>query len=286
MRMRWRLVVVAALVGVLGACGSTPSPSGSSGPQGSSQLDKVQAAGVLRICADPEWVPALYKDESGQITGFLWAIADKMASELKVKLEWVESNWDGVLPGLQSGKCDMLMTSMTAKPARTLAVTFAKPDQIFSLGLLVRANDTRTKIEEFNTPDTTFCVQQNTLEETAVAKWFPKAQVTKLPNTTDCLLAVQANKAHAKPTDNIIGGKYAQDHPEVKMILTGVQGLGYIPSNSAVPKNDWVFKNYIDTFIMTLINEGDYKTLYEQYVGLPFTSADLQELMLQRGNTP
>src|SRR5450432_3763897 len=68
-------------------------------------IDAIKKAGVLRIGTWLQYQPEMYKDlKTGEIKGFWIEMARKMATDLGVKLEIVDSDWDGLIPGLQGGK--------------------------------------------------------------------------------------------------------------------------------------------------------------------------------------
>ena len=68
-------------------------------------IDGIKKAGVLRVGTWLQYEPEMYKDlKTGEIKGFWIEMARKMAADLGVKLEIVDSDWDGLIPGLQAGK--------------------------------------------------------------------------------------------------------------------------------------------------------------------------------------
>jgi len=44
-----------------------------------------------------------------------------------VKLKLVPTAWDGIIPALMTGKCDITISGMTITQQRNLKVTFANP---------------------------------------------------------------------------------------------------------------------------------------------------------------
>jgi len=86
-------------------------------------IDAIKKAGVLRIGTWLQYEPEMYKDlKTGEIKGFWIEMARKMATDLGVKLEIVDSDWDGLIPGLQAGKFEIVQTVTTGVGAKTMDV--------------------------------------------------------------------------------------------------------------------------------------------------------------------
>ncbi|APC18611.1 ABC transporter substrate-binding protein [Pseudomonas frederiksbergensis] len=80
---------------------------------------------VLRLGIDPTYPPLEYKNQDGTLTGFGVDIADALCAELHAKCVWVESSWDGMIPGLLARKFDAIASSMTVTPKRQEQIAFS-----------------------------------------------------------------------------------------------------------------------------------------------------------------
>lgn len=79
---------------------------------------------VLRLGVDPTYPPLEYKTPDGQLTGFGIDIANALCEELHARCVWVESSWDGMIPGLLARKFDAIASSMTITPKRMEQIAF------------------------------------------------------------------------------------------------------------------------------------------------------------------
>lgn len=242
-------------------------------------LAKIKEAGVMRACIAPEFPPDMYLDEQGNPTGFSVAYTEKMAEVLGVKVEWVQSDFQGIIAGVGSGKCDIAPGTIAPRAKRALVGTYAKVALLSVVGLAVRADDPRSTIEEFNQPDVKFAVLEGTLSEAVYDRFFSKAQVAKFSDVNAGFLEIINNRADAYPMDDTTGLSYARQQPAVKMILIGNGGLGVSPTAPFVPLGDEEFVRWIDIFFDEFINNGDYGPLFEQEMGYP---ADIPTLLLYR----
>ncbi|HIE0815746.1 TPA: transporter substrate-binding domain-containing protein, partial [Pseudomonas aeruginosa] len=79
---------------------------------------------VLRLGVDPTYPPLEYKQPDGHLAGFGIEIGEALCAELRARCEWVESNWDGIIPALLSRKIDAIVSSMTITPKRAQHIAF------------------------------------------------------------------------------------------------------------------------------------------------------------------
>jgi histidine transport system substrate-binding protein len=80
---------------------------------------------VIKLGVDPTYPPLEYKTPQGALTGFGVDIAQAMCDQMQAKCIWVESSWDGMIPGLQAKKFDAIASSMTITPQRQAQIAFS-----------------------------------------------------------------------------------------------------------------------------------------------------------------
>lgn len=79
---------------------------------------------VLRVATEGTYKPWSYKDTDGKLQGFDVDIANALCEEMHVKCEIMAQQWDGIIPGLQAGRYDAIIASMSMTPARRKQVLF------------------------------------------------------------------------------------------------------------------------------------------------------------------
>lgn len=103
-------------------------------------LDKVKAAGVLKVGTETAFAPFDFID-AGKHAGLNVDLFAEIGKELGVKIEWVTLPWDGVLPGLESGKFEMVAGPATITKARMERYRFTPPIAEATVALLKKAGD-------------------------------------------------------------------------------------------------------------------------------------------------
>ena len=84
----------------------------------------------LRFGVDASYAPFESKAADGSLTGFDIDLGNAICAKLKVKCTWVESDFDGTIPGLKANKFDGILSSMTVTPAREKVIDFS--NELFS----------------------------------------------------------------------------------------------------------------------------------------------------------
>ena len=103
-------------------------------------LAKVKAAGVMKVGTETEFAPFDYID-AGAHVGLNVDLFAEIGKELGVKVEWVALPWDGVLPGLEAGKFDMVAGPATITKARIEHYRFSPPIAEATVALMKKAGD-------------------------------------------------------------------------------------------------------------------------------------------------
>ncbi|SFB01207.1 L-arginine-binding protein/L-ornithine-binding protein [Pseudomonas sp. NFIX10] len=82
------------------------------------------AQDTLRIGIEAAYPPFASKAADGQIVGFDYDIGNALCKQMEVKCEWVEQEFDGLIPSLKVRKIDAILSSMTITEDRKKSVDF------------------------------------------------------------------------------------------------------------------------------------------------------------------
>jgi polar amino acid transport system substrate-binding protein len=243
-------------------------------------LQRIVKSGTLRACVDPEFPPEVYT-KNGQPAGFDPDLTKLVAAGLGVKVQWVQSSFDGLIAGLQSGKCDFALSGVTPRGKRALSVTFAKPTLAAAELVVVKASETRSTIAALNNKAVRFCDQAGTGSQTDQERYFPNTKRVLVPSASDCLLQLLSGKADAVISDSITGNGWLKAHRSQLKLVAENAGLPGAPVGAAVPLGDIGFATYLNVFFGEWINNGGYQPLFEKDMGY---APNMDELFRQRGN--
>lgn len=84
----------------------------------------VQAQ-TLKISTDGAYPPFSEVNDKGEMIGFDIEIGKALCAEMKRECEFVQTDWDGLIPALQTKKIDVILASMNATEERKKSVLFS-----------------------------------------------------------------------------------------------------------------------------------------------------------------
>ncbi|MFE4664085.1 ectoine/hydroxyectoine ABC transporter substrate-binding protein EhuB [Streptomyces sp. NPDC056716] len=117
--------------GLLTACSKTDAGGEAAG------LDKLKEQGYVRVAYANE-APYGY-EEDGQLKGEAPTLHREIFQALGVaELRPSFSEWDGLIPGLQAGKYDVISAGMAITPERCAKTLFSEPEFISPTALMVQ----------------------------------------------------------------------------------------------------------------------------------------------------
>jgi polar amino acid transport system substrate-binding protein len=83
--------------------------------------------GVLTVGMEISYPPLEYKDANGNPAGFDVELSKALAAKMGLKAEFVDTAWDGIFAGVDTGKYDCVISGVTVTPERLNAHNFSKP---------------------------------------------------------------------------------------------------------------------------------------------------------------
>src|SRR3989344_2224565 len=113
---------------------------------GISSVTSAQSSTVLKWGADSEGgAPYIFQDPSNPslIVGFEVDLVNELAKEMKMKAEFVQNQWDGLIPGLKRGNYDIVVNGLEITEDRKAEIFFSDPYYVTYEQLTVR-KDTHT----------------------------------------------------------------------------------------------------------------------------------------------
>lgn len=99
---------------------------------------RIKKAGEIKNGIDDAYPPMDFKNSDGELTGFDIDVDKALAARLGVKIKNTPTDWDGIIPSLQSKKFDMILSAMGITKERAKSVSFSKP--YFNGGMTIILN--------------------------------------------------------------------------------------------------------------------------------------------------
>ncbi|MEF2144480.1 MAG: transporter substrate-binding domain-containing protein [Desulfovibrionaceae bacterium] len=222
----------------------------------SSSLEKVLQRGVLKV-GFSTFVPWAMKDKKGEFVGFEIDVARRLAEDMGVKVQFVPTKWDGIIPALLSGKFDIIIGGMGITPQRNLKVNFSDPYEFTGMAIVAHRElaGNKTSLDEFNNKDVTVAVRLGTTAEKAVKNFLPQATLRQFSDEAASIQELLNGKAQCLIASNPLPRNLAVKYPEL-LYLPMERDFTQEPIGFAVRKGDPDFLNYLNNWIRVANAEG------------------------------
>ncbi|MER7504047.1 ABC transporter substrate-binding protein [Nonomuraea pusilla] len=266
-------------VWTLSACGgdtTTASPSAAAPPASpenslAAQVpDAIKSDGKLIVGTDASYPPNESVDPATQqIVGWDVDLAKAVAQKLGLTAEFQNAGFDTIIPGIQSGKYEMGVSSFTDNKEREKVVDFVTYYSAGTSWATLKGNPKQLNVEE--PCGKKIGVQQGTVQVDDINARSKKCEDAGKPKI-DVVVRKQQTEVNADLVSGKIDGMLA-DSPIIGYAVkqTGdkleILGTAYdtAPYGYAIGKNSGTMKEAVQGALKALIADGTYKSILDKY---------------------
>ncbi len=140
-------------------------------------LDEIAQRGEIRIAVQTQGAPFSFVDRNGDRTGSSVDLCKLIAQEMGVKVQFLNYDWDGLIPALLSKKADMLAADMTPTLKRAMKIAFTEPYMYTGSVVFVKQDSPIKTLDDLKKPGKKIAVLLGSTGETDAKKAFPQAEL-------------------------------------------------------------------------------------------------------------
>jgi polar amino acid transport system substrate-binding protein len=235
---------------------------------GAPVLNRIQKSGKLVLGTSGNMPLMSEKTMTGDVIGYDIDLATALASSMGVKLETKIIPFDQLIPSLESGKVDIVLSNMTMTVNRNMRVAFAGPYFVSGKCLITKEQDMAEadKAEDLKESDVTMAVIKNTTSENFVKELLPEMKRITVDNVDEGTDKVSKGEAKAMLTDFPICLSVMKRYPD-SGFQSVVSLLTYEPIGIALPANDPLFANLAENFLIRAESIGVMDALALKWFG-------------------
>jgi polar amino acid transport system substrate-binding protein len=230
----------------------------------------------LKIGVSATREPFSFVDKDGRVTGHDGELARIIGAKLNRPVEFFNMKFMALIPALQSGKVDLIVTGMTATEERKKYVDFTEPYYANAQIMLVRKNaaatpagiDSNEIAKREDIDGKRIAVLGGSAGDLAARKHFPNASFQVFVASADAALAVKARKADAFVYDKSVLLNLAEKNPELVILEQPVDKLEVA---AAINKDNSALLAEIDRVLSELKQEGVLKQLRGKWIDAKYT---------------
>ncbi len=229
-------------------------------------LKRILKRGELVVGTTGQQPPMNATNKQGTLIGLDIDLATHMAEAMGVKIKFDTMDFADLLPALEKGKVDMVVSGMTATPSRNTRIAFVGPYFVSGKGLLAKAAryaDMQAN-EGLNAPSVTVTALKQSTSQKFAETLMPKAQLVLTDSYDDAIELILNGKADVMVADYPFCALTAYRFQD-KALAAGKSPLTFEPLGIAMTE-DTLLINWVQNFLITLEGSGELKKMHEKWM--------------------
>ena len=233
---------------------------------GGTQKDAASSAEkVLRVGTTADFAPFEFQDADGKdYQGFDMDLIRAVGKEMGYKVEIQNLNFDGLIPSLETGNVDIVVSGMSINDERKAKVLFSEP--YYQSGLTIIVKKDNTSINTFK--DLTgkkVAVQIGTTSAKEV-KTLGNVEVKEFNSSADTFMELKAGGV-----DAVVNDRPVNDYYILKSGEKDVRALDELLTSEdyglAINKNNEDLQKKVNDALASLKKSGEYDKIFAKWFG-------------------
>ncbi|MEM1060147.1 MAG: transporter substrate-binding domain-containing protein [Verrucomicrobiota bacterium] len=250
----WPLAAVLCLAGCGGGEGGSAPPSAEASGGGEPLIVGMELA----------YPPFEMTATDGEPAGLSVDLARALAEDLGRPLEIENIQFAGLIPALQSGRIDLIISSMTATEERAKSVAFSEPYAKIGLAMLVPEDSLIDGVEDLDAAGEKVAVKRGTTSQVYAAEHLKDARMMVFDRADAAVTEVVQNRADAFIYDQLSIYRYARRHPDTtRPVLTAIEEEAWA---IALRQSDTELLGQVNAFLTKFKEDGGFERLGDRYL--------------------
>ncbi len=226
--------------------------------------DEIKKRGVIRVgvlAGEPPWG---FTNEKGEPVGVDVDVANLLAKDLGVKIEWERVIVSSRIPALMTSKVDVLIASMGMFPDRAKVVQFTRP-YVANVNMVVAAKDKKIATYADLKPYKVGVNRGNVIDIEVTKNAPPGTEIFRFDDDASAVQALRSGQVEAiglalYPLRML--DQTAPGHPYEKKIVVNNQWTGI-----AHRKGQKELNAYLNAFLDKLEKDGELNKISNKWLG-------------------
>lgn len=224
-----------------------------------------EKASPLKVGMELKYPPFETKNTENQPDGVSVMMAKALGKSLGREVEIIDTPYPSLIPSLETGKIDMIISSMTITEERLKTVDFSDPYTTSQLFMLVYKDSKVQHPADLNDPEVIIASKTGTIGALWAATNAPKAQIKNIDEEASAVLEVSQGKADVFIYDPLSVLRHQENYPDTTRVvleaLPNTQGWGI-----AVKKGNTVLLDQINAFLKNAKTDGTFDSIRKTYL--------------------
>ena len=234
----------------------------------SSRLDAIKKANQLRVCTTGDYRPFTYLNpESGDWSGIDIDMAQDLAEELGVEVEFVQTSWKNLMPDFLE-KCDMAVggVSISLERAEQAYFSDATLDEGKTPITLCENVEKYDTVKEINQPGVRSITPIGGTNEEFADEHYPEGEIIRFEDNNVIFDEITAGRADVMTTDASETRWVAHEKPELCAVHPD-KPFNFSQKAYMLPRGDEAFRQYVNQWLNMSKNDGTLKQAEKPWFG-------------------
>lgn len=215
---------------------------------------------VLRVGTDATFPPMEFV-ENDKRTGFDIELVEAIGKTMGKKVEWVDIDFKGLIPGLISKRFDMAVSAIYITDERKKVVDFT--DSYYAGGLVAMVKASNSSIQKLADLDgKKVSVQVGTKSVGYLEQNFPKVQRVEVEKNQEMFNLVDIGRADAAVTGKPAAYQYVRTRPGLRVLQEQITTEEY---GMAIRKDTPELTKAVNAAITQLKADGTYAAIVKKW---------------------
>ena len=232
--------------------------------------ERVRDSQVLRVCIWPDYYGiSLRHPRTGQLVGLDIDLAQELARDLKVRLQFVDSSFASLVEDLKGDRCDVAMFAVGILPARQEQLRFTRPyleSDIYAITM--RSSKVVRRWEDIDRPGVAVAVQAGTFMEPVMTAALKHARVVKVAPPQTRERELESGRVDVFMTDYAYSRRLL-DNADWALLLSPPQPFHVLPYGYPVKPGDAQWLQTMDEFVARIQRDGRLRAAAQRHGLLP-----------------
>jgi polar amino acid transport system substrate-binding protein len=253
---RFLILLVWLLAFSVAGCSTLNMGGSNSVPSSSPVTDRILARGEIRVGMSGNQPPFNMKSRAGELFGMDVDLARGLATTMGVEVQLVTMPFKELLPALEKGEIDIVLSGMTMTSERNLKVAFAGPYFISGKAALTKSTSLAAAADpkDVNKP-VRMTVLAGSTSELFAQRELPEVELVAVADYDDAIQKVLDDEVKAMIADYPVCILALYQHPNAGLATT-LSTLSFEPIGVALSADAHLLTNVVQNYFTLLEGTG------------------------------
>lgn len=226
-------------------------------------LQKIKDNKVIKVGLEDTYPPMEFRNEKNELIGFDIDLCDEIGKRLEVKVEYVMTEFGGLMMSLNSNKIDMSASAISITEERKKEAEFTKSYVDSGQALVVKKGNTSIK-DEKDLKGKIVGAQLGTTGEIAAKKIEGVKEVKAYDKVPQVFQDLEIGRIDAVIVDEFVGRYYLSKQKDKSGVI---KSLEQEPIGIAFKKGEKELQEEVQKIIDEMIKDGTMSKISEKWFG-------------------